>query len=555
MKRDFNNPTAAVQAAAHTALLLNDQRTAARLYAAWALQLSDRRGGTGFLTPGDLDSLHTKTRQLMDYDLLDTDQLDCICGLFGSFPSFGSICADFSADASTPLLDPITRLRWDIFQRLNASQSVRNHRQKIQLLGQTQTLARTLQRRAANQYRSDQEKVTLALAQAYADWGHFEQGNTLSVQHYEQAAGLLTEAGGFSTPALEAARREALVSVYLSLGATHFNAGRLNRAVSALQLGLQEANRLLGDGSGGHSLRISNELVGPLYLLLGNARLLEGNAQAARQAFDAANNAYTEGINSYCFGHVALLEGDEIEALLNYGGIFNESQLGQACFEIDQMAHFLPGQRGRLVKFADRIRAARLATNSQLDSNAVDYYRATQHMQFQAATENRDAAFSRSTDALQFVEKILAQPQASETWDEEHLRAVLNWSYYGLLAAKQNKPMLTRLIDAITDHQKGMMQSYFSQLKILLNTNLAPAYWLRGEPGDQDLALEAYRNFLVEPLQQNDPWEVLLKDFRDILRTGVAWPDLSGLIQKIKPPDAFMSVDDWRDLQLTPPER
>ncbi len=557
MERDFSAPPAATQAAAATALMRDDQRTAARLYATWALRTADQDLENGLLPQSSLDSLHSKVRQLLEYDLIQPGQLDCLCALFHDFTPFQGECSDLEGSAMTPLLDPETHLRWSIFLKVNTLSQVKNLSDKIHLLEKAQADAQLLQRRNPAVARKEIEKITLLLAQTYFDQGAFEHGNSMAVRRFKQAIEKLNTAGPFENTAREQARLAAIVRTYLNIGNTYLHQENLLEAIQAYRQGLQDADRLLAavepDSKVYHHFR--NDLSAMLYLNLGSAYLLSGNASAAQQAFEDAQNAFSEDINPILFAHTALLLGDTVDAYIQYGHIQTESQLGQALFDIDRMAERLPAQQARLRACRSNLRAARLQSRLQLNPKAVDYHEAYPYIDLYGARENWDSALLWSTLATQLGEQVLNAPDAPTGWHTLWLNALLNQAYYLLFGGAGDTARLSKAISLSLQAEHYLDSTkYFYQYRALIGTNLAHARWLRNAAGDRQLALERYRAFLSSPYEANDPWELLLKDFRDLARAGVKWPDLDGLIRQIKPKTANLSNEDWREIGLRPPD-
>lgn len=556
MLRDFESPLSATLAAANSALLRNDQRTAARHYADWALRAAEQGDNNGVIPQSALDSLHTRVRQLLEYDLLQPDQLECLCDLFGFLPSYQTLCESTPTELALSELDPTTRLQWDNFRRLNKALWVRNNPEKVQLLEKAMDNVRVLQRQNKSVYRRELEKVTLALQHAYLGWAVFEQGNTRSLNLYKKAIEGLTLPGPFEWPAREITRLSRLSNYYLFYGSALLDADKSADALPVFKLGEQAADQLLqligADSSQYNWYR--NELHAKLYTQIGLAQLLEGDAAAAQQAFEAARNASTQGINDLYFGHAALLKGDDVEALLNYGDIYNEEILGQVLFHIQRMARRLPAQRDRLMAFSTRLYQARLVSNRQLDTETVQYYLAEQTREYFSNQERWDSTLQWNLTALDYAERLLNRDTTSTFWQSRYLDVLLNQTFY-LLFQKNDTSRLAEVIRY--EQMSGRFPDqggFYYENRYLFYTNLAHAYWLRQKPGDRELALQYYRAFLQNDLNQYDHWELLLKDFRDLSHAGVKWPDLAGLIRQIRPPGALMTPEYWEELGITPRE-
>jgi len=557
MNRDFPATAAVQRANAYTALLREDQRGAARLFANWALQTADLDSRYGLITTKSIDSLHSKIRLLLEYDLIREEQMNCLCGLFGDFAAFEADCSNLPESTQAPLLDPETQLRWNIFKILNTLSKFKNHARQAELLKAALSEAQALQRRSPALARQESEKITLWLAYTLINWGISEQGNALAIRLYQQAIQQLGARGAFQHPTRETERLATLATTYLQMGNAQLQAEKFPDAIQTFRQGVQEAERLLAtvahDQNQYH--KYQNDLIVPLQEGIGKAHLLGGNAEEARHAFEQAQNASIEGIEALYFGHAALLAGDDVDALLQYGEIYDEQTLGQALFDIERMASRLPEQTNRLTAFLFNMRRARLQTRAQLDSNVVDYYWAVQKILLYGAREQWDSALLWSTRATEWGEQTLRRPNAPETWPSKWLDALLYQSYFLLFNSTGDTARLSRAI-RLSERAGNYLDStgYYYANQPLLSTNLAHAHWLRGRAGDRALALNLYRTFLGTTYDNFDPWEILLKDFRDLTGAGVKWPDLSALVGQIRPKDAPLSTGDWKAMGINPPE-
>ena len=79
-------------------------------------------------------------------------------------------------------------------------------------------------------------------------------------------------------------------------------------------------------------------------------------------------------------------------------------------------------------------------------------------------------------------------------------------------------------------------------------TNVAHACALRNQPGDHEKAIAIYRDFLNKASYDYDRWELLQKDFRDMYRNGLRWPDLKSIIDAIKPAGVEISAKEWQEM-------
>lgn len=554
MMRDFGSPLSATLASAHSALLRDDRRPAARLYAEWALRAAATNDGV--LPSSALDSLHARLRQLLEYDLIKPEQLNCLCDLFGFFPSYTTLCETTPSETVLTELDATTRLRWDNFRRLNRAEWTKNNPEKVQLLTGAMDNVRILQRQNKTVYQQELEQVTLALQQAYLQWAVFEQSAPRAMKRYKQAIDGLKSAGPFETPGRETTRLSRLVAAYLYAGEAYMGLGQTAAVLANAQAGLQVADQLLRlVGADSVQYRwYRNEYHLRLYNQTASARLLEGDANAALQAFEQARDASSEGINDLYFGHVALLQGNETDALLNYGDLYNEELLAQTLFTIQRMARRLPAQQSRLLAFAARLHNARLAaTEQRFDSLAVQYYLAEQNRQYFAALEQWDSTLAWNGRVLANALQLLHRDSNSLLWQGKWLDALLSQTYYLLLQKNGDTARFSQIIALANEAEQYCEQgNFYYENRYLLKTNLAHAHWLRQQPGDRERALQYYGAFLQNDLDHYDVWELLLKDFRDIVRAGIQWPDLQALIRQIRPPGAIITPEDWAELKISP---
>jgi hypothetical protein len=560
MQRDFDKTATAMLAAAHTALLRGDTRGAANLYAEWALHTADTDTESGLLPFFALENLQNKLRQLQEYNVINSSQLSCPCGLFGGFPNFKTLCAGYAAGETLSLLNAGMRLRWHIFQQLNVSQNIKVKRQKVRMLELALNDTRALQRQNPAVYQNEMEKVVLALSQAFTEWATMEQTTERAFRYYQQAIDLMGARGSFQSPSRERLRLTGTVEAHLRLGDAYLSAGRWENARNSYRQGLQEAARLLALAGPDSVLqqKLRNDMTGLLHLKTGSVYLLQGKVDSAAQAFEQAQNDHTEGIHRLYFGHVALLQGDEEKAREEYENIISESILGLTLYEIERIANAIPAQRQRLTGFLHQMRNARLQSRQKMDEAAVDYFWAYPKINDFGNRAQWDSALYWSIRATQYARSIHARAKAPDDWQNNWLNALLNQSYYALFGEAGDTARLGMAISVsqeagrfFADHPDHL---YYAN-KPLIKTNLAHAYWLRQQPGDRLAAIDTYKAFLNSAYEPFDTWELLLKDFRDLVRAGVIWPDLADLIRAIRPENVQIDADDWNALGLDLPQR
>lgn len=545
--RLFGQPLAAVKISAHTALLRNDLPAAARQYADWTMRVFENSPFEPYMA---LDSLEQQFRQLAVYDLLDEEQLNCICGLYANVLEINNICPQ-GGNASTVPLDAETHLRWSIFQKLHTASSLISYSQKARLLESAFADAQMLNQQNPTRWRGQLEKTTLALAGAYTGLGDFERDNENTKALYQQALQLLDTFGIFKEN--EPERLKQLAANRQRLGNYLLFTDRIAEAARQYELGLQTLEQLFRITPADSVPIFRNDRQAPLLTQLGMARLLEGNTAAAKTAYQHADEAMTYGVNSLYFGHIALFENNENEALNRYKnestGIYNESQLGQVLFEINRMAARFPDRRARLEAFTPRLRGAILAERPKMSPEAVDYYLAEQQKDYAFANGRWEDAVAWNAKSLAVLEKQAGQQDISNDWKKSKLDALLSRSYYLLYVGKNNPEAFAQSIACTEQAEAYAEKEYPTYIyRDWLKTNLAHAFLLRNRPNERDKAISIYRAFLQTPSYSSDHWELLQKDFRDLHRAGLRWPDLKGIIEAIKPPDVEISAKEWQEM-------
>ncbi|MEZ4941680.1 MAG: WD40 repeat domain-containing protein [Saprospiraceae bacterium] len=558
MRHDFGNPIVAVRAEAHTALLRGDIRSAAGLYVEWALKAAQSGNENGLLDRNSLDSLHNKVLQLQEYNLLQPEQLDCLCGLFGQLAPFNQRCKDRSVENTLALLDVKTRLRWRIFQQLNAAQTQKNNQTQVKMLEAALNDTRQLQRLDPVTYQRTLEVVSLALGKAYSEWAKFEQQNDRALLYYQRANEYLSANGPFQTAQYERTRLSEITRHHLVMGNIYQSRDKLLNAIASYRQGLQVADQLLQlvEADLIQTQRYRDLLTSDLQTQLGMTYLLQGNTAAAQQAFENAQNDKAEGIHRMYFGHENLVEGNEIQAFLEYGNIRSASELGQALFQIEQIASHLPDKRRNLMDALYQMRRARLATLSTIDSTRADYIWAYLKSNLFGAQMQWDSACLWSSVASQLAKNALEITQEQNTWQNHWMNAQLNQAYF-LLLNKGDTSRFSKVIqlsEEIENYFASTADVNYYQYRALIKTNLAHAYWLRNQPGDRDTARRFYKDYLDDPLQKQNPWEVLLKDFRELYDAGVVFPEMPVLIRQIQPADAELSGEDWKAMGVLAPD-
>ncbi len=549
--RLFDKPLVALKSGAHTALLRNDLPTAASQYAEWTMRLYEDPATQPTMWVA-LENLKQKFRQLAEYDLLQPKQLECICGLYSEILEINSLCQGKPSIAALPFNNEM-RLRWNIFQRLYTASRIANHSKKAQLLQSAFSDARTLHRQNPARWRGQLEKTTLALARAYTTWGIFEQENDYSKVLYSQALHTLDTLGVFKTNEQE--RLKALADNHFKLGNYFLAADQITEASRQYKLGLEATEHLLRLAPADSLSAYRNDIQASLLTQLGSAQLLEGNAPAARASFQQAYDALIYGLNSFYFGHAALLEGKEDEAISQYRGVYNEVQLGLVLFDISRLAARFPERRARLELFMPRLRDTILRQHPEMSPDAIDYWNASYHAADAKAKKQWGAALEWSIKTMTAAEKLANQPGASIDWKNRYLDMTLSVAFYYLHLAKSDPEMFAKSIQQSEQAENYAAQEHpYYAYRNWFKTNLAHAYLLRNRPGDRKAAIDIYTDFLKTSSYDGvDNWELLQKDFRDVYRAGLEWPGLEEVIGEIKPADIELSPKEWREMGILPP--
>jgi hypothetical protein len=536
MERNFQSPLAAVEAGAYTALLRGDLTKATRMFTDLTVRSFEKIPAGGLAAWTLPDTLQTKFQQLAEYDLLEAPQLDCICGMYAGMLDLKFLCPE--GNTFSVSFDPETRLRWNIFQNTYMAQEVYHHERKNDLLQAALSDAKTLYRQKPATWRGTMERATIEVAKNYLAWGDFEQGSVLAVEHYRKALGLLTDLGQVSEQ-YDSTRLALIARSHLSLGNLLMTVDNTGDAMQEYQAGIQTAGLLLDMVRDTILLATyRNNLMGSLYQQIGNIGLLDGDAAAARAAFDQADHFLYTPLPGYYYGHAALLEHAETEALARYAEINYEQYAGQALFDVAHLAFRLPQQAAYLNAFLPRIRKAVLA-NQRLNPNMVDYWQANNKTTYYAVREKWDSTLLWSTIAFGFAEKALVKPDAPSYWKDDWLDEHINQAYYLVLSQWRDTAALSKAIRFSEQAEAFTQDKYLAYShKDYIKPNMAHAHLLRNQPGDRAKALQEYKDYLaIPPENGRSRWEILEKDFRDLARFGVVWPNLDEIIAQIKPDD------------------
>ncbi len=543
--RVFDKPLPAFESGAYASLLRNDFSAAAKQYAEWTIRMYENPAVQPYFW-SVLDSVQQKFRQLSEYNLLNQPQKECICNIYSKILDIKYLCGKNSDVASVPF-DAETRLRWNIFQNTYISSGTYNHLEKVRLLEAAFADAKTLYRRNAATWRNQLERSTLELARAYTEQGVFEQGNVLSAARYQQALRLLDTFGRFKSD--EPARLKALIKNDLNLGDYFLSTNRFAEAVRQFESGLHVAKEMLESAPADSLPEYRNDHLAPLWTEMGMAQLLQGKTHEADSSFHQAYDAYTYGLYTYFFGHIALMENNEPEALNRYREIYSAQQLGSVLFVIDRLAGLFPQKKARLDAFVPTMRKAVLDAHPEISSDETDYAFSVDKGVYASANGLWAEALAWNEKGLVAAKRLAGQPESSEEAKSHLLDAMLSKSFY-LLYTGQADPGAYDKVIATVDTAEAYLKTnnFYYQYHDWLLTNLAHAYLLRNKPGDREEAIKHYTTFVGMIGYGQDHWELLQKDFRDLHRAGIRWPNLKEVIMAIKPDNIELTGKDWEDM-------
>jgi hypothetical protein len=533
LRNKFDEATEASRIEAHASLLRGDCRTASTRYLDWFIR-SQATYGSGDLYLLAFDQLNENATQFNEYGLLDAAQQECLCALMVGTESVSTFCENIDA-ALQPEFDATTQLRWEIFSGLRKARSIKNKEAKISSLESTLRLAQNLLRINPKLYRNDHQQVLHSLASAWYSYGIFEQNNALSIQYYQKARELLRNGSETDT-----ARLAKLALFQLALGTAYFERNNLSQAASETELGLQIAESLLATtiGDPEQVLQYQNFLLGELHILLGRIRLYQNKPEAAVLMFQKAEVELFRGINPIFYGQARLLAGETSEAEKRFeSGLFDNQFAGIALSELDMLAEQLPEQQVSIRDLQQKINA-KLVSDTRYDTLAVQYHRYYYQITPASKKDQWRKALDLTRKAQVYAQFNFEKDTAKMEWPLYWLNTNVNLSFYLVLNSKGNAEALSESIH-VARQSLAWLSDYPNTYgsNNLIWTNLAHALWLRNEGDDREQAVSTYKLFLGQEINysNDDFWDVLLKDFRDIQRTGVNWPDLPLLMEKIKP--------------------
>ena len=346
---------------------------------------------------------------------------------------------------------------------------------------------------------------------------------------------MLTEIGAFKKLS-DTSRLSLLTSTHLARGKYLLNINKTTEAFDQLNKGLETAQPLSEAvyESDTSLLRIYyDNLVGPIYEKIGTVFLLQGRTDEAKRAFDRANTYYvTYGLNSLYTATAAVLENDETQAFLDYGGITDPSQAAEALFWLGRLAEQFPEKRPQLQAFDARLRSALRSKNQRLISAETDFWLAKLKTDHFAALAQWDSTVVWTVFAMESAKRCSEQPNADDAWTRFWLDEHINLPYFLLLADWDKASVLDACINYVKEAEDFLSQqndnNFYYTNRELLKTNLVYSLVLRNQPGDRDQAIELYKQFIQSYADTRgyDNLDIIQKDLRDLRRVGVPFPVL-----------------------------
>lgn len=553
VNKQFGKPFSAIRSEAHIALVKggpDDLRRAVRLYADWIIRMSNEPEPGVYVDPS-LNTIFEDFVQLAEFELIGERQIACLCGMFDAWDNF-VLCAQQPRDASTAPFDAETRLRWNIYKKLYLSSQNIAFAKILRLQEDARTDAQQLAKIKPVLGRDQLETCTNQMAMTYRSWGLFEQSSDLGMELERKGIAMLEELGPF-TQQKEQSRLENLALLYNDLASNLYTRGQYEACLEACKKGYDVSEKMWSVATDTIYLGSYAYLtLSPQLIILGNTSLMLGDFITARNAFEEAANIGSNGYNSYLLAHVDLMEGDEIEAFLNYGGIKNTEELGNALFDLQRLSERLPTQKDSILAFMPRLKNAWFANHPRSSVLETDYRFASLQAHHAFATGRYEQALEWNVRTMETVEQLIRNKNITYPWGQAWVETAQNQSFYLLFNSLKDTSLLTRAIEMAQKTEEKSRQSsdgYDYPLSEYVQTNLAHAYLLRNRPGDREKAIETYLKFVEsENARLNAYWETLEKDFRDLHRAGIQLPDLKSVVKAILPTYIPSSDVDWQGI-------
>lgn len=515
---------------AHSAMLQDDCELALKAYTRHFLgDGSDLQNYYGIRS--EMEQAERELIQLRDYGLLDSTQWGCFCDGISFSGAFVTFCPD--ANQRSSRLSEEDLWRWDIFKNNQEAIYTFSFPTRQQLLEEALDKSRMLIKRNPAAGFGWLETSLLELGRTYHNRAGFEQNSPDADRYFAACHQLLTDYGAFKAIP-DTVRLALLANNHLAYGRQLLNAERYQEALAQFNGGLEVMNKLWPIIYTTDSMLIpaySDHLVGPLYEKLGTTYLLSGDTALARQAYEMAGiYMISYGLNTLYQGNLSALAGDEVQALADYGGIFNPDQTAEALFLMDRISDRYPSSKDNISSIRKQLIAALRTRNVRLVGPEADYWYAAKKQIFYSAHNQWDSTLAWSRRMLKSAKACTDQPKADESWKQQWLDAHISVAYYQLMAEWKQPASLEAVIQISREAETFLSDQtdFYYGNRELLKTNLAHAMILRNNPGDREAALELYRQFLTtySSSMGYDNIDLLEKDVRDLKSVGVKWPDL-----------------------------
>lgn len=524
---------------AHKALLQRDLKTAASLYTRYLL--TDEHGipvdpNNQYMT----QSLLRDIIRFRDFELIDSIQLGCFCNTVNSAPEFLEFCLA-SPNHTTSYLTEADQLKWEVFQKRSQAASVFQFASRSKLQEEAFQKTKSLNRRNANEGNAWQEILSLELATTQRKWGVFEQSSPDAVQHFEKAIQLLTETGAHKVIS-DTSRLAMLTSTHLAWGKHLLSVGKIAEAAEQLYKGLESAQPLSEIVYEVDTLLLANyydNLVGPIYENMGTAALLMGKPDEARLAYERANvYKMSYGLNTLYTANIAVFEGKEDEAFIEFGGISTAAEAAQAFFTLDRLIETFPEKRPKIEAFKPRLLEVLRRKNPRLVGAEMGFWMAKFKEDYFLGTSSFDSAIVWSKEAMKNAARCAKEQQnAEEYWNQQWLDEHINLPYLLLLGEGAKPNTLKACIQYVEEAETFLTRQdsfyFYYPNRELLKTNHAHALILRNQPGDHEKALELYKAFIngYADLREYDNRDLIIKDIHDFKQVGMVWPEVPALIE------------------------
>jgi hypothetical protein len=393
------------------------------------------------------------------------------------------------------------------------------------------------------------EVVSIALAKARISEAVFEQNAPVVSSIYKNTIDFLNNLQPFRQP-LDTARLSLLTQAHWLWGNYLLQNDKPADAVQHYTSALATAQKMspMVSATGINRQHFDTHVLGALHLMLGEARLLLGRTDEANTALKAAADIASTPRHALLAGNIALMQGDETEAFLEYGGLKTAPLVGEAMFQIHRLAEGQPANKERLLSLSSRLHDGYLRNHPEVHASELGYWFAVMEKNRFAAQNRYDSAFYWSSSALRHLTTLLDQPTILMSWQDLWLEESLSNAYFLLLGYHNDAKAISEVIRysrEVLDYAKSG-NVYYAYMNYYYS-NLGHALWLRNEGNDREAAIAAYKEFLKDGgLFTN--WELLEKDFRDLHRAGIRWPELRKLVQSIVPEGVQISAESWREM-------